>query len=1130
MNNKHSESIWNIYHHVLIDETSLKLLRRQAAKLKDGFSTVEDWNDGIYGRLLRFCNSRTFSRVVNLWNFYALDSSHGLRFTEQQKKLEKRVEKANKFQKQVVGNGAVLTGLRSTHLVSEAIMKDVSQTYRHFWESGTSAGSEKADHTNPLFGTPNERLILHYGTEPFLGYHLATAYMPIAENSPLKPNLPKPNATGNGYRVAFGQFCTYAKAFRTFADRCVIRFANSDALAFCHALQHLQSADKSEGTGWYSDNWSYEPLSLDSQDYTDSKSQTGAPLLFDMVDTSNLVDHLGCLNLLVAASPLLKPTPMSTMCMEMLVLRNENIHSQINTLVSGDLAAVSLLFGLTPVQYWTGTTAACNLYDSLNEMVPNSTNEQSRFIMCWKSNMAIGNSPVPTEQIALKFDARQLAVLVYRMYLDMFKDESWENRLSTSPEMLNKNPYEHYTRAGLSAILRLIKNSNFVDWVPFIGFSMDLILNDPKLQMGSHYIQGLILHLHMLRIYDTPEFQIFDHLHTSPLRYWKSIPSQLCITLVVPRQKVAIFRTASPQEFGSPIAHIMLESATGGMQNTFPDIQLGFGKVETSGKRFTENFGLQIRSDERGWDGTSPLVVSVMVPTWIVLLTSDLSTRVVFALKSTPHSLMKLGKHLGMFLDIYRSTLISEDVFITQYRPNMSRHISICAPKKELDGATDSLKLEQLPIQTRETKLSFHVELDEKTSKVKSLTTHVDLLSTYQQEVLRGGATVLVKFVTPHKIMLEVNSGAFRHHVDLPMPLLMTGTKTRVARKSSYIEFIAPVASPEHLLPRPDSIFPIGTFNSIPLPKNVDYLKLDQLPIIDTRNASKLQWLIPSVATMFSGREKMEREKHTQSPTNCRDARVNFKDSLSCLFMRFAGVQGGKHQGNFGLYDPDNGGYHILILPSELRLDISNQSVVLDAAMISLTPTIVSQLGPVLALLDMDSLVAIAVNDEELRLWSHALPSLVERCRHWTHTPTCEYNATGNIPLSTEPGQPKICSCGIGKFPSNFKIKDSAMWDKFKKHAVRVAISPCYFIPFVENASTPGDPAMAKIRELSEAMKQLKIKKGSCANCGKRPNKTGGALLNCGRCKAAQYCSKECQAKDWKTGGHKEICKALCEQ
>jgi hypothetical protein len=39
--------------------------------------------------------------------------------------------------------------------------------------------------------------------------------------------------------------------------------------------------------------------------------------------------------------------------------------------------------------------------------------------------------------------------------------------------------------------------------------------------------------------------------------------------------------------------------------------------------------------------------------------------------------------------------------------------------------------------------------------------------------------------------------------------------------------------------------------------------------------------------------------------------------------------------------------------------------------------------------------------------------------------------------------------------------------------------------------------------------------------------KGGGKYGKCGKCGVATYCSKECQAADWKDLGHRDICKLL---
>lgn len=70
-----------------------------------------------------------------------------------------------------------------------------------------------------------------------------------------------------------------------------------------------------------------------------------------------------------------------------------------------------------------------------------------------------------------------------------------------------------------------------------------------------------------------------------------------------------------------------------------------------------------------------------------------------------------------------------------------------------------------------------------------------------------------------------------------------------------------------------------------------------------------------------------------------------------------------------------------------------------------------------------------------------------------------------------------------------------------------------------------------QIGETLENKKQKTVEKMAgdgkrqCANC--EVIKDGSELLDCARCRAISYCSKECQVQHWKKGGHKRLCVAM---
>lgn len=1134
---KSIEQIWNIYYHVLVDDDSLNLLRKQASKLLKVAATAEGWNNGQYGATLRFCDTYTFSQVSKLWEFYGLQPSHGEAFKEQQEKLQCRTKKAKDIQKDMVGDSAVLTGLRSAAPNIESALDDITASYERFWKTGSSRPGDAPTHLNPMFGTIDPCCVLHYGTDPVIGYHLSTAYVGLSENSPLNSNRGKAGQTGTVFMVALNQFSTFAKAFRESAFCLKLRFVLTDAMALCHTLQHLQ-AHKSTTAGWYRSFRTWKSLVLDTSDYSAKGTNTAAPLSFDIIDTSNLMDHFGCLNLLTGAGPLLKPKHTSTLSTELLVQREADFDEYKKNLLFGDIPTVALLLSLAPVNLCTGTTAASGFDERMMvEMAGGSRADphqmQSRFVLHWKSTAIFDSPATPlgpkSTKPPLTFESRELASLLFQVFKAMFRDEDPTSWLIGIRDKLQRQVYGHYTRLSFVAILSLIRRRGMVAWDDFMCRLHNLIMNDVSLQASASYAAEMLVYLDVLRLRPMLESELPSRsgiTHSQcPLQHWTNMPSSLCVTMVIPREKLRLFKNASFKS-GSPVVQMMLRAMEMRAQSFYLNTQVAFGHLKVLGGDYSEDLALEIDEDERSWDGTAPMIVSAMVPSSVALQKPDLSTEVIFALNQRPHSFSVFSDKLGLDLAISRSTLASKDVYITKSRPNLTMPMSFSG----IAGDTIEVDPNSQAESGKPIEHQFHVQLTPDHSKLAGVMVHVDIFPGQLQDILRSGAGVKATQASTFEVSISFDTGEIVKKVRFPTPISMVGSKTRVARKSSYIEFIASMPGQREIFSHPDSLYPMVQERGSIKVRTAHYVSLDQLPTLDRSDPFKLKWLIPRVADMFSARERKTREIHMASKSRSGDVRVNFKESLLSLIARSAGINGRQSQDVLALNDPQNGGVHVLIFISSLRLDMSCQHVVLDAAVLPLSLDIMPHMIPLIDTLQQRGLMSINVDQNELLLWKHALPAMIERCRNWDHKPSCEYKTNGKVPASVEFGQRPLCSCGKGKFPPGYKTAFPGIWNKLSKYAVRAAILPCFSVPFVERSFELKD--LYKIEEwqnvgsvdgAAQKIDALKLKKGTCFQCGKPKD----SLLRCGGCKVADYCSRECQRDDWKEGKHKILCSLL---
>jgi len=1114
------DDVWSLYYHFHITDRQRDILRSHAQRLLGEATSIGTWRNGRYGRWIRFCTEASLQSVRQMWTCYAASGQDAQRA---ERNFLRMMNNARKMREYRVTNTAVMTAFRSAAPLGVRALEQSPRLHEHFWKHGTTgenSGPSKADKVNLMFSSTTSTM--HYGTDPILGFHLALAFAPLADGTRYSNN----DALVLAAKAEFSAWCD---GFRqSVQSQCQLRFFVGDALALCLAFQarlsHLSPITLSQ----YESNWDFRPLRLDD---TDDGFSLPGPVTFDVIDTSNLTDHLGLLHVLLCAQPLLKKHVSSTLYTEILIDQGQELSQSLEAGLCGPISVVTTLLGLFPPEYWTNAsmTAAIDegVFENVRKLLAevSSSSGQLRSRMAWKC-MTTSWAGGP----GLKFDEEDLSRTLYEMYLHMFPRENLKQTFAelTMRRLTISTP--HYTRASFAALLQTVKSTVNCDWTRVMANLIDLIGADRHLIVGRNFMQELYTYLHLFDLYSVDTLQPGCEPFSPPsasnfIHEWNDRPPVVCVTIVVPRNKLDLISRMTLQELGTPRLCCSVESARWGTwHNMFATLQVGLGHVEARGSQGDDSFHVDFVLDKDGWLGRSDLVVSFLVPCWVLLLEPD-DARVSLQLQSSPGITPKLLSLLGPGLTLFQTALGDrQHVFVTKNRPHQN-HL-----RSPLPGPRE-------PVNDASTQTDFHisaaVDLDESSKQLQALRYRVDVTSERGKSLLAARATIHLDQQDPMSFTIVLGQGGLACSIECPIPVSSKHGRLGVARSSAYIEVIAPAierlgrhAAPAFMFP--SSMMALTGDVKIPIRWNMPGVDMDRLPVLDTGRKKEMEWLVTHTSLMFSAREARIRGASVSSSggTNrAQDNRVEFKDGLFSIFMHFSGQQGYRSR-VFALYKENEGGVHVLIYVSALRLDPAQHSVVLDAALLPLTDELVEQesVGPVLASSNFqEKMCLVKVSNEELRLWKHNLPAFTERCRTWSHNPqTCEYRRENRIPpiSGLEDGQSPLCSCGLGQLPPDLLRgwKTPHLGQILGKFATRAAISPCFAVPYVEDCFH---------RDFGPVDKQVALtgkpdapSKSSCRACG--TPETEQTLLVCSRCRSVKYCSKECQRRDWKA--HKQSC------
>ncbi|KAL8726803.1 MAG: hypothetical protein Q9166_006485 [cf. Caloplaca sp. 2 TL-2023] len=1124
------QAIWNLFYHMLIPKSDLTLLQEHATKLVEASESLQGWLASSYGEFIQFTNEATLAELRQYWTQYKTDVS-GMINSDVRNGISQRSKE--------IGNSTFLHGLRSAGPLWISGMEVSSYVYRKYWETGVAGGTSAACQklgdrgkglVNPMFAVssaPFGEFAVHYGSEPLLGFHLVEAFRKLHSSG----KLPLSAQGDRLVEAAKTQFNDWCRNFATFVEnrRVCIQLFCGDAVALCHQLQlGITLGQHADHATFYAKPWKLQPLRLDGHA---GQNESHWPTLdrFDVIDTSNLGDHIGLINMIVATAPLLRPQSTSILYTESLLAVSDDASSSLTAALGTDVATFSLLIGLAPLGVVTGTTleavsneAGLQFIGSSSRLDQSQTQKQHRLRISWK-NPDVDPLSVSSELAAqgktlkrVKVDATELAAWFFSMYHTIFAREDVSTLFSRLQRQQSKHystDMQRYTRAAIVALIRVVKTNVLTDWNRVIATFYDMLETDRSLLMGSNGLQEFVVHLALFGVWTLPVLadgpRRAQGKFNLPLRPRSNVegilgevdpPSIVHIILSIPRKQLDVFTKDKDKVVGTPAMHVSVEQPFGPQRyhNCFYTFHCYFGKFLQA-----ENNGSQpiFEEDDKGWLGSADLVIICAVPTFGLLMGPRKGVKVSLRLNTNPGNLMLFSSKLGPLLKVYEVSMEDERrVLICRNPPYMDTGYSMASQQHWLQSSTNE----------NDTGAAASIIFDSghRASKLQIRTAFVK--GSEEAKALVSGASVVVESMDLFTVNIKLGARLVRPLV-FPFPVDSSNSKTRIARKSSWIEVEAAIHG-THQEDVFDTWTKLYALTNGPMPTgSIPRVSLEVQPVIPSTTKKDHRWLNTLMGGMLSDTEKQLKDKGSDLTAH---SKIELKESLNIIFQSFAGFHPQAHGPvrSFQLTLKRNKSCHTLIFASSMRHDLDLGSVVLDAWVLPLTVPRVWKLDSALhgLLSAKPQPVSVYLSDRESTLWKRMLPALAERCCTWDHKADCQYRIEGRIPLSIEENQNPLCSCGEGKVPPNFATVNT-QWAPFAKYVTRIALAPVFSVPYVESILRSPDPVVSTAATVASSAR--------CDSC----NTLSSELKVCGGCGKARYCSRECQKAEWKA--HKIHCK-----
>ncbi|KAJ3863560.1 hypothetical protein EV359DRAFT_42875 [Lentinula novae-zelandiae] len=1074
IDNVPSSTMWNIFFDLKIDRGTYSTLTAHCEKLCQTSRSQSDWANSSYGSVLKFSTLHTLEEARRHWHLYVeMESLPSDRQKFLRDAFAMQSQEASEKSK-----GTIFSSARAAGPLMLMAISVYSEHMKHYARTGVSSTDPRvvtaATMINPTFAYSfvGEGCNVHYGTSPLTPFPSAELFGNAARALGLKDVVVS----------AQKQFGEWSDAFYTRVSSqpgsIALRFVLSEATALCRAFRDVNDDHRIQ-TAIPISQWKATMLTFDSAQYSATGSCLScAPTIFNVIDTSNLVDHVGYLNILVSTIPL--RTVDGTIYTESLLYKGEDATKELTEQLFSDLGTVSLLLGVAPIDYLSNFFTRSNTHEIMLHKFADGG--QFHQVTTWKSPMS---ADVPVDvQPSVTFDNMQLGTFLWDMYHRMFEEEDamtyWAKH-GANLKAISKSSLISYNRESFVLFLRLARSNlglSVEDWGSVMERFLDLQEGDTTMPMDTVNRQDFHSHLYRYGVYTVPTYR-GSLSRVGRFSQWSSVPQLVRIILTVPRSVLEeVFAESPNMATQTPI----LQCHVSGLwsMNAFSAVHAAFGRVSTLGSKASPRISFE--EDRDGLKGRSPLVVSFTMPTQLLVnIEPQDQLKVNFSIRSTGASVM-FTKKLGMNLNVYSAALLDE--VQVQVLPESLSPSKISTPVFS--------KIAQHIGPSGPVVASFNEECE----VVNWLSTRIDIQN---PDVIHSygslGAIPEIKQLSPCTARITVSG--ISQMVIFPVPIRGEDNRLRLARKSLWIELLVPPSGPSQNGCMPTRPFPVVLASAM-CPEihawNVHYVNLSRLPFLDCSRPTKLyKWLNPHIGSMMSTRERKERKRHEK------DDLMFVKDTLHAIMVRSSGIQGGKARRLFSLMDKGTHNTDTLLFVNGLRYDQSAHTVVCDAFILPLTEAILERHDrPFTKLVNTANVEHIQLMEGEVASWKHLIPAFVERCRTWSHGQNCEYKTLGRIPLTEEIEHNPICSCGEGKDVEG--MSKIAAWRPFAPYATRIALSPLFAVTYLEPI----------LRDINSRRCWL------CRGRGKPK------LHECSKCRKVRYCGPACQKKDW--AAHKKKC------